>query len=98
MRLSEGARKINRQGGAIYIHDETAIVIKPVAEIPLVPLAPIEILDFVYGRLIALSSAERYRGTLIFGEKGLLRRGFDADHFGNYGALPAKWYPIGNSA
>src|SRR5262249_9551988 len=38
-----------------------------------------------------ISPAELYRGALISGEKGLLSRGFDDRHFGNYGALPAEW-------
>ncbi|MCG3143139.1 MAG: hypothetical protein HONDAALG_00460 [Gammaproteobacteria bacterium] len=93
MRLSEGARKINRHGGAIFIHEdrreEWAIEISAVADLPQSPIVPIEIRDFVYGRLIELSPAERYRGLLISGEKGLRARGLSECHFGNYGGLPA---------
>jgi hypothetical protein len=94
MRVSEGARKINRQGGAIFIHDgrqsERAIDVRAVADLPRPLIAPIEVRDFVYGRLIKLSPAERYRSLLISGEKGLLARGLSECHFGNYGGLPAS--------
>lgn len=93
MRLSEGARKINRHGGAIFIHEdwreERAIEIPTVGYFPQSPIAPIEVRDFVYGRLIELGQAERYRILLIDGEKGLRARGLSECHFGNYGALPA---------
>jgi hypothetical protein len=93
MRVSEGARKINRYGGAIFIHEdwreERAVEIPIVADLPQSPLAPIEIRDFVYGRLIELSPAERYRGLLINGEKGLRARGLSECLHSNYGALPA---------
>jgi hypothetical protein len=93
MRVSDGARKINRQGGAIFIHDdlreERGIDVRAIADIPQWPIAPIEIRDFVYGRLIELSPATLYPGALIAGEKGLLARGLDDRHFGNYGGLPA---------
>ncbi len=84
-----GARKISRHGGAIFIHEdwreERAIEIPIVADLPQSPIAPIEIRDFVYGRLIELSPVERYRSTLIKGEKGLLARGLNECHYGNYG-------------
>ncbi|MCG3145095.1 MAG: hypothetical protein HONDAALG_02636 [Gammaproteobacteria bacterium] len=97
MRVSEGARKINRHGGAIFIHEdghedwseERAIEIPIVADLLQSPIAPIEIRDFVYGRLIAISPAKRYRSTFISGDKGLLARGLSECHFGNYGGLPA---------
>src|SRR5262249_19132152 len=57
--------------------------------IPQSPIAPIEIRDFVYGRLIDISPATLYPGALITGEKGLLARGLSECHFGNYGGLPA---------
>jgi hypothetical protein len=92
MRVSEGARKINWQGGAIFIHEDghedDAVDVRKAVEITQSPLAPIEIRDFVYGRLIELSPAERYRSLLISGEKGLRARGLSECHFGNYGALP----------
>lgn len=93
MRVSEGARKINRHGGAIFIHEdwheERAIDIRDVADLPQSPIAPIEVRDFVYGRLIELSPAALYRSALINGEKGLFARGLRECHFGNYGGLPA---------
>src|SRR6266545_1451822 len=93
MRMSDGARKINSHGGAIFIHDDwredMAINFRAVADIPQSPIAPIEIRDFVYGKLIELSPATLYPGALIVGEKGLLARGLDDRHFGNYGGLPA---------
>jgi hypothetical protein len=97
MRISEGARKINRHGGAIFIHkdkhedwrEERVIEIPIVGDLPQTPITSIEIRDFVYGRLIKLSPAERYRSLLISGEKGLRARGLSEYHFGNYGGLPA---------
>jgi len=93
MRVSDGARKINRRGGAIFIHDDwredRAIDFHAVADIPQSPIAPVEVRDFVYGRLIELSPATLYPGALIAGEKGLLARGLSECHFGDYGGLPA---------
>jgi hypothetical protein len=94
MRVSDGARKINRHGGAIFIHEdwreEKGIDVRGVVDIPQSPIAPVEIRDFVYTKLIDLSPATLYPGALIAGEKGLLVRGFDDRHFGNYGGLPAS--------
>ncbi len=74
MRVSKGAQKINRCGGAIFIHEDwrkaRAIDIPFNVDFPQSPLAPIEVRDFVYNLLIDLSPAERYRGILILGEKG----------------------------
>src|SRR5215510_3875558 len=93
MRVSDGARKINCHGGAIFIHDdwreEKGIGVRVVADIPQSPIAPIEIRDFIYGKLIELSPATLYPGALIAGAKGLLARGLDERHFGNYGGMPA---------
>jgi hypothetical protein len=93
MRVSDGARKINRHGGAIFIHDDCReyrpIDVRIVADIPQSPIAPIEIRNFVYSKLIDLSPAAFYPGALIAGEKGLLARGLSEDHFGNYGGLSA---------
>ena len=92
MRVSDGARKINRHGGAIFIHDdwreEKGIDVSAAADIPQSPIAPIEIRDCVYGRLIDLSPATLYPGALISGEKGLLARGLSECHLGDYGGLP----------
>jgi hypothetical protein len=93
MRVSDGARKINRHGGAIFIHDDwredRPIDVRVVTAIPQAPIAPVEIRDFVYGKLIDLSPATLYPCALIAGEKGLLARGLSECHFGNYGGLPA---------
>ncbi len=93
MRVSDGARKINRHGGAIFIHDDwreaKGIDVRFAADPSQWPIAPIEIRDFVYGNLIDLSPATLYPGALIAGEKGLLARGLIEYHFGNYGGLPA---------
>jgi hypothetical protein len=93
MRVSDGAHKINRHGGAIFIHDDCReykpIDVRVVADIPQSPIAPIEIRDFVYGRLIDLSPATLYPSALIAGEKGLLARGLSERNFGDYGGLPA---------
>jgi len=93
MRVSDGARKINRHGGAIFIHDdwreEKGIDVRVVTAIPQAPIAPVEFRDFVYGKLIDLSPATLYPSALIAGEKGLLARGLSECHFGNYGGLPA---------
>ncbi len=90
MRVSEGALKINRQGGAIFIHEENPIAVR-VADVAQSPLAPLEVRDFVYGRLIRLSPAALYHGALIAGEKGLLARGLGEERLDDYGALPAEW-------
>jgi hypothetical protein len=93
MRVSDGAHKINHHGGAIFIHEdwreEKGIDFSAVADLPRALIAPIEIRDFVYGRLIEISPATLYPGALIAGEKGLLARGLSECHFGDYGGLPA---------
>jgi hypothetical protein len=93
MRVSDGARKINHHGGAIFIHDEwreeKGIGVRVVAAIPQAPIAPVEVRDFVYGKLIDLSPATLYPSALIAGEKGLLARGLSECYLGNYGGLPA---------
>jgi hypothetical protein len=93
MRVSDGARKINRYGGAIFVHEDwlknMAIGVRVVADFPQSPIAPIEIRDFVYGKLIELIPATLYPGALIAGEKGLLARGLSEYHFDNYGGLAA---------
>ncbi|MCI0391925.1 MAG: DUF3854 domain-containing protein [Acidobacteria bacterium] len=99
MRVSDGACKINTQGGAIHIHADR-IIISPgtiasssphVIDTPQSLLAPIEIRDFVYSKLLGLSPATRYRSALISGDNGLLARGLSEAHFANYGGLPANW-------
>ena len=93
MRVSDGARKINRHGGAIFIHDDCReyrpIGVRVAADLPQSPIAPIEIREIVYAKLIDLSPATLYPGALIAGEKGLLARGLSECYFNNYGGLPA---------
>src|SRR5262245_41814501 len=93
MRVSDGARKINRHGGAIFIHEDRRedrpIELRVDADIPQSPIAPIEIRNFVYGSLIEISPATLYPGAFIAGEKGLLARGLSECHFCDYGGLPA---------
>src|SRR5262245_3565252 len=93
MRVSDGARKINRHGGAIFIHndwrEDRPIDVRVVTAIPQAPIAPVEIRDFIYSKLIELIPATIYPGALIAGEMGLLARGLSECHFGNYGGLPA---------
>jgi hypothetical protein len=90
MRVSDGAQKINRQGGAIFIHEEDPFTVR-VADVSQSPLAPLKVRDFVYERLIRISPATLYRGALIAGEKGLLARGLGEERLDDYGALPAEW-------
>src|SRR5262249_56417696 len=93
MRVSDGARKINCHGGAIFTHDdrlaEKGIDVRVPVDIPQSPIAPIAIRDFVYSKLIEISPATLYPGALITGEKGLLARRLSECHFGNYGGVPA---------
>jgi hypothetical protein len=93
MRVSDGACKINRHGGAIFIHDdwreEKTIDVRALADLPQSPIAPVEIRDFVYGRQIKHSQATLYPSALITGEKGLLARGLSECHFGDNGGPPA---------
>src|SRR5262245_33231976 len=93
MRVSDGARKINRHGGAIFIHEDRlknrVIGVRVVTNYPQSPIAPIEIRDFVYVKLIELIPAVLCPGALIAGEKGLLARGLSEPYFGDYGGLAA---------
>jgi hypothetical protein len=96
MRVSDGARKINRHGGAIYVHEKYESAIHTAGflqkrfheNVPQSPLASIELRDHVYNQLIQLSPATCYRDILILGEKGLSARGLKDDRFSNYGGLP----------
>lgn len=53
-------------------------------------LAPIEIRDAAYYKLLELSPAWKYERELITGERGLLSRGFKAEDVLRFGALPAR--------
>jgi hypothetical protein len=53
-------------------------------------LAPLEIRDAAYAKLLELSPAWKYERELITGERGLLARGFSAEEVFRFGALPAR--------
>jgi hypothetical protein len=98
MRVADGARKINRHGGAIHLHlggrqslFPISRALYPHASEPQSPIAPIEVRDHIYSNLIHLSPATRYHGALISGAKGLLERGLGGDRFDRYGGLPPSW-------
>ncbi len=93
MNVREGAVKVNDQGGAIFLHgnhrDDRGMEIHIPDDPPQSPIASIEIRDFIYSKLIALSPATMYPSALITGEKGLLARGLRKRHLSEYGGLPA---------
>jgi hypothetical protein len=51
-------------------------------------LAPLEIRDSVYSKLIEFSPAWRYERELVTGERGLIKRGFGPEDVSRFGALP----------
>ena len=53
-------------------------------------LAPLEIRDSVYGKLLELSPAWKYERELVTGERGLFARGFGAEDVSRFGALPPR--------
>ena len=53
-------------------------------------LAPLEIRDSVYNKLLELSPAWKYERELITGECGLFARGFGAEEVSRFGALPPR--------
>lgn len=53
-------------------------------------LAPLEIRDAVYSKLIELSPVWRYERELVVSERGLLARGFSRDDLRRFGALPPR--------
>ena len=53
-------------------------------------LAPLEIRDSVYSKLLELSPAWKYERELITGECGLFARGFGAEEVSRFGALPPR--------
>jgi hypothetical protein len=94
MKVKKGAVKINDEGGAIFIHKdrlkESKIARYIAANPTQAPLAPIEVRDYVYSRLIHLSPATRYPSALIAGDKGLVARGLSEQHLNEYGGLPGE--------
>jgi hypothetical protein len=53
-------------------------------------LAPLEIRDSVYSKLIALSPAWKFEHELVAGERGLIKRGFGTEDVLRFGALPPR--------
>jgi len=53
-------------------------------------VAPLEIRDTVYRRLIELSPAWKYERELVTAPRGLLARGFSRNDIRRFGALPAR--------
>ena len=53
-------------------------------------LAPLEIRDSVYSKLLELSPAWKYERELVTGEYGLIKRGFGAEEVSRFGALPPR--------
>lgn len=53
-------------------------------------LAPLEIRDSVYSKLLELSPAWKYERELVTGECGLIKRGFGAEEVSRFGALPPR--------
>lgn len=93
MRVRDGARRINGQGGAVFVHNGAeifSVLPRPADRVPQAPLAPAQVRDFVYRALIRLSPALHFPRLLIEGAKGLRARGFSPEHWHNYGALPAR--------
>ncbi|HZS47938.1 MAG TPA: hypothetical protein VFC63_22905 [Blastocatellia bacterium] len=93
MRVSEGAYRMNSQGGFIHLHFDSSFAnafITSTVERPLktVNLAPLEIRHAVYSELIRLSPASGYRRSLVIGPKGLIERGFSLADANAFGGLP----------
>lgn len=89
-RVCKGADRVSRTGWGVFYHEPSLFgnfpIPCPTKPPPKKPeLAPIEIRDFAYKKLIELSPATRSR-IIIDGAEGLRRRKiFDFDH---YGSLP----------
>lgn len=89
-RISQGANRVSRTGWGVFYHQQSLFGNSPIP-CPSKPptrkaeLAPIEIRDFVYRKLIDLSPAIK-TNEIIEGPKGLrVRKILD---FKNYGSLP----------
>lgn len=91
-RISNGADRISRTGWGVFYHEQSLFGNSPIpfpSKQPTkqVELAPIEIRDFAYRKLIELSPATGSQ-TLIDGPKGLRARKILDFH--SYGSLPTK--------
>lgn len=53
-------------------------------------IAPLNIRDSAYSKLLELSPAWRYERELVTGERGLFARGFGAEDISRFGALPPR--------
>lgn len=53
-------------------------------------IAPLQIRDSVYSKLLELSPAWKYERELVTGERGLFARGFGIDDVARFGALPPR--------
>lgn len=91
-RINTGAERVSRTGWGVFYHEKSLFLIEPFPYPRRPPpkkteLAPLEIRDFAYRKLIELAPASRSK-EIIDGEKGLrARKIFD---FENYGSLPQK--------
>lgn len=91
-RIISNADRVSRTGWGVFYHEGSLFSDSPIpfqSKLPpkITELAPIEIRDFVYRKLIALSPAVN-SNTIINGRAGLLERKiFD---FQNFGLLPQR--------
>ena len=98
-RKNEGADYVSKkERWGIYFHNKEDRPPAPTASTPrrvkrtppVTQLAPPEVRDAVYQHLIRISPVTDLTAELIEGEHGLLSRGFTAEDFPRFGALPAK--------
>ncbi|MGA9997686.1 MAG: hypothetical protein WBP93_19885 [Pyrinomonadaceae bacterium] len=95
---SVGSVKRAKDDGYIHIlvHDAVQAsklhsrMISPNSPTQSTDLAPLEIRDVVYSRLIELSPAWNYERELVTAPRGLLARGFSRDDIRRFGALPPR--------
>jgi hypothetical protein len=97
-RKNEGADYVSKkERWGIYFHNKDGQAHAPPAASsrrvnrvpPATELAPLEVRDAVYRRLIQISPATGHAAELIEGEHGLLSRGFTEEDFPRFGSLPA---------
>src|SRR5437588_10089110 len=93
-RKNEGADYVSKkERWGIYFHNNDERTPAPPAAAsrrvkkvpPATELAPLEVRDAVYQRLIQLSPATDHAAELIEGEHGLLSRGFTEEDFPRFG-------------
>lgn len=96
-RITEGADRLSRkESWGVFYHNLTAFN-KPhkktgepknhLKKSEEIPLAPLEIRDFIYNSLLRLSPASRFE-SLMTGKKGLRERGLT--NYNDYGGLPCS--------